>query len=121
MTTKSSTTIEALYRVPENGKAEIVGDDLVRMSPTGFLPGQAATAIAASLRAHQRRNGGGRAVGHKVGFVVDLPHRPQRGYRLMYNFKQLGLERVVDSCPSAALPKTLRPANGPRRKRPRSA
>lgn len=75
MTTKPSTTVEALYRVPDNGKAEIVDGELVRMSPTGFLAGQAAAAIAASLRTYRRQHGGGRAVGDNVGFIVDLPHR----------------------------------------------
>ena len=35
MSTKTQATIEDLYRVPENGKAEIVNGDLVLMSPTG--------------------------------------------------------------------------------------
>lgn len=75
MTTKTPATIEALYRVPENGKAEIVAGRLVRMSPSGFRHGLAATAIAASLRSHQRQHGGGYAVGDNVGFLVELPNR----------------------------------------------
>jgi Uma2 family endonuclease len=73
MTTKATATIEALYAA--NGKAEIVNGELVRMSPTGGLPGFAATAIAGSLLVHQRRHGGGRAFGDNVGFLVDLPGR----------------------------------------------
>ncbi len=65
--------IEALYR--EKGKAEIVDGEIVRMSPTGFRPGRAAVAIAVSLRSHERRHGGGYAVGDNVGFLVDLPNR----------------------------------------------
>ncbi len=65
--------IEALYR--EKGKAEIVDGEIVRMSPTGFRPGRAAVAIAVSLRSHERRQGGGYAVGDNVGFLVDLPNR----------------------------------------------
>jgi Uma2 family endonuclease len=61
--------------VRENGKAEIVDGELVPTSPTGGLSGLAATAIAASLLAHQRRVGGGRALGDNVGFLVRLPHR----------------------------------------------
>jgi Uma2 family endonuclease len=75
MPTKLEATINALYHVPENGKAEIVDGEIVRMSPAGFRHGQAATAISASLRAHQHRHGGGRGVGDNVGFIVDLPHR----------------------------------------------
>jgi Uma2 family endonuclease len=75
MATKPSATIEDLYRVAENGKAEIVDGKLVLMSPAGFLPSEAATVIAASLLAYQRQQGGGRAVGDNAGFLVDLPHR----------------------------------------------
>jgi len=73
--TRRATTIEALHHVPEGGKAEIVCGEVVPVSPTGGLPGIAATAIAASLRAHQRRAGGGRALGDNVGFLVRLAHR----------------------------------------------
>jgi len=38
MTTKTEATIDDLYRVPENGKAEIVNGELVLMSPTGGVP-----------------------------------------------------------------------------------
>ncbi len=73
MATKTSATIQALYR--EKGKAEIVDGEVVRMSPTGFRPGRAATAIAASLRAYERKHRGGYAVGDNVGFLVRLPRR----------------------------------------------
>jgi Uma2 family endonuclease len=65
--------IEALSR--EKGKAEIVDGKIVPMSPAGFRHGRASMAIAISLRAHERRHGGGHAVGDNVGFLVDLPHR----------------------------------------------
>jgi Uma2 family endonuclease len=73
MLTRTQSMIEALYR--EKGKAEIVDGEIVRMSPTGFRPGRAAVAIAVSLRSHERRHGGGYAVGDNVGFLVDLPNR----------------------------------------------
>jgi len=68
-------TIEDLYHVPENGKAELVNGELVRMSPTGDLPGRAGGAIYLSLRLHERKAGGGRAYPDNVGFVVKLPNR----------------------------------------------
>ena len=37
--------IEELYRVPENGKAEIIQGRVVRMSPTGAKPGRTAGKI----------------------------------------------------------------------------
>lgn len=75
MKAETAAAIEALYRVTGNGKAEIVNGELVLMSPTGVRPGRAATAIASSLRAHERRHGGGYALEDNVGFLVDLPHR----------------------------------------------
>jgi Uma2 family endonuclease len=75
MKTVSRATVDDLYRVPDNGKAELVNGELVRMSPTGSLPSAASGAIHASLREHQRTVGGGRAYGDNAGFLVDLPHR----------------------------------------------
>ena len=42
MSAKTEATIDDLYRVPENGKAELVNGELVLMSPTGGVPGRAA-------------------------------------------------------------------------------
>ena len=38
MSTKANATIEDLYHVPDNRKAEIVNGDVVLMSPTGSAP-----------------------------------------------------------------------------------
>jgi Uma2 family endonuclease len=73
MSTSARVTIEDLYRV--EGKAEIVNGEIVRMSPTGGLPGIAGGVIYASLLQYQRRAGGGFALPDNVGFVVDLAHR----------------------------------------------
>ena len=75
MPIKTQATIEDLYHVPENGKAEIVNGELRLMSPSGDLPGRAAGEIFISLRAHERRTGVGRAYGDNVGFIVSLPNR----------------------------------------------
>ncbi len=75
MKTVSRATIDDLTRVPENGKAELVGGEIVRMSPTGGLTGRASAAIYASLRRHEKESGGGLAYPDNTGFVVDLPHR----------------------------------------------
>jgi Uma2 family endonuclease len=66
-------TIDDLYTVP--GKAELVDGRIVRMAPVGDGPGTAGGAIYASLRAHARRTGSGRAYPDNVGFRVHLPHR----------------------------------------------
>lgn len=75
MPTKTEATIEDLYHVPENGKAELVDGEIRLMSPTGDLPGSAALETVVSLREYSRRTGVGRAYGDNVGFVVDIPRR----------------------------------------------
>ncbi|MBI3649812.1 MAG: Uma2 family endonuclease [Acidobacteria bacterium] len=75
MSTKVEATIEDLYKLPDNGKAEIVDGELVLMSPTGFLPNYAAGEIFASLREYGRRTRRGYAMTDNIGFAVDLPNR----------------------------------------------
>lgn len=75
MSDKVAATVEDLYRVPDNAKAEIVDGELALMSPTGAEPGYAGDEIFASLREYARRTKRGRAVGDNKGFIVNLPHR----------------------------------------------
>ena len=75
MTTRTEATIDDLYRVPENGKAELVNGELVLMSPTGGVPGRAAGEIYVSLHDYEKRVGGGYAFPDNVGFIVKLPNR----------------------------------------------
>src|SRR6266852_3789131 len=66
-------TLEDLAREP--GKAELVSGRIVRMSPTGGLPGYAGREIVVSLREYSRRTGTGHAIPDNVAFTVTLPHR----------------------------------------------
>ena len=75
MTTKARATIDDLYRVPDNAKAEIVNGEVVLMSPTGSRPGRASFNIASSLRGHELPGKPGYAFGDNVGFAVNLPNR----------------------------------------------
>ena len=75
MSTKIHATIEDLYRVPGNAKAEIVNGEVLLMSPTGDLPNRAAGAIYVSLRQHEPKVKSGRAYSDNAGFKVNLPHR----------------------------------------------
>ena len=75
MTAKNRATIEDLYNLPEDSKAEIVNGELVLMSPTGGDPSYAAGEIFISLREHAKRTKTGRAVGDNAGFRVNLPNR----------------------------------------------
>lgn len=75
MSIKTTATIEDLYRVPEDGKAEIVNGELVLMAATGFMPGRAGGEIYVSLREYERRTKSGYALPDNVGFIVNLPNR----------------------------------------------
>jgi Uma2 family endonuclease len=75
MSTRARATIEDLYHVPENAKAELVNGELVLMSPTGEAPSRAGGRIYISLDAHERSVGGGYAFPDNAGFIVNLPHR----------------------------------------------
>ena len=68
-------TIDDLYHVHADGKAEIVNGEIVLVSPTGYPHGYAAREIIAGLREYERATGHGRAIPDPVAFVVDLPNR----------------------------------------------
>lgn len=72
MTTKTQATIEDLYRVPENGKAEIVNGELILMPPTGDMLSRAAFNIAFSLREFARGKNIGRAYPDNIIQVIKL-------------------------------------------------
>jgi Uma2 family endonuclease len=74
MSTKVKATIQDLYNLPDNGKAEIVDGEIVLMSPTGDMPGRAGGSIYVSLRQHEGKTPG-RAYPDNVGFHVNLPNR----------------------------------------------
>src|SRR2546421_3190188 len=75
MSTKVRATIEDLYKVPDDAKAEIVNGEVLLMSPTGDLPNSAAGAIYISLRQYEPKVKRGRAYSDNAGFKVNLPHR----------------------------------------------
>lgn len=75
MRPRARATVEDLYRIPENGKAELVDGEIVLMAPTGGIPGRAGGEIYVALREYERRTGRGYAFPDNVGFVVDLPCR----------------------------------------------
>ncbi|MBC7930043.1 MAG: Uma2 family endonuclease [Rubrivivax sp.] len=75
MSAKTEATIEDLYRVPENGKAEIVNGELILMPPTGGVPGRTGGRIYRSLDDYERKMGSGYAFPDNIGFIVNLPNR----------------------------------------------
>lgn len=75
MSTKVEATIEDLYHVPENGKAEIIDGELVLMPPTGFLPGRKSSRICRKLEDYEEQTKSGYAIPDNVAFIVNLPRR----------------------------------------------
>jgi Uma2 family endonuclease len=75
MSTRARATVEDLYHVPEDGKAELVNGELVRMSPTGGRPSFASGKIFIHLYQHQIRSRKGHAFPDNAGFIVKLPNR----------------------------------------------
>jgi Uma2 family endonuclease len=75
MPTKTRVTIEDLYRVPSEQKAELVNGEIVLLPRRGASPGYAEDAILMALREYVRHVRRGRAVGDNKVFLVDLPHR----------------------------------------------
>lgn len=75
METRIEATIEDLYHVPEDGKAELVNGELLLMSPIGDMPSRASGNIYLRLRLYERRTKSGYAYGENVGFTVNLPNR----------------------------------------------
>jgi len=68
-------TIEDLYHIPENGKAELVNGELILMPPTGDLPSSASGDIFIALHAYAKRTQYGRAYPDNAAFIVNLPNR----------------------------------------------
>ena len=66
--TKSVATLSDLRRT--RGKAELIGGKVVRLMPTGFLPGQIGGRIYRALDDYAVRMGTGVALPDNVGFVV---------------------------------------------------
>ena len=64
--------VAGLYTVA--GKAEIVGGEIVMMSPTGDAPSSAGGEVFVALRGYAKKSGG-RAYTDNAAFLVDLPNR----------------------------------------------
>jgi len=75
MSTRTKATIEDLYTVPGNGKAEIINGEVVRIMASRGKPGRASGNVFFSLRSYEKTRGGGYAFGDNLGFIVDLPNR----------------------------------------------
>ncbi len=74
-TAKREATFEDLYRVPDDGKYELVDGEIVRMPPTGDDPNYVAGEVYSSLRLHARATRQGRARTDGVAYRVSVPKR----------------------------------------------
>jgi Uma2 family endonuclease len=99
MNPRTRATIDDLYRVPENGKAELVNGEIVLMAPTGGIPGRAGGEIYISLREYERRTKRGYAFPDNVGFTVDLPHRGSFSPDAAFHTGPLQGGRFLDGAP----------------------
>ena len=99
MRPRAKATVEDLYRVPENAKAELVDGEIVLMSPTGGIPGRAGGEIYVALRDYERRTGRGYAFPDNVGFVVDLPHRSSFSPDAAFHLGPLQGGRFLEGAP----------------------
>jgi Uma2 family endonuclease len=103
MTTQRRATIEDLYRVSGDYKAELVNGEIVIMSASGFMPSRAAGAIYRSLDAYERRTGSGYAFGDSTGFVVHLPNRDSFSPDAAYYVGPMTGMKFLDGAPIFAV------------------
>jgi Uma2 family endonuclease len=96
-------TIEDLYRVPENGKAELVHGKLVLMPPTGGIPSRAGGHIFVSLYQFERHTQSGYAFPDNVGFLVNLPNRGSFSPSAAYHHGPLKGLKFLDGAPIFAV------------------
>jgi Uma2 family endonuclease len=112
---KRAATVADLYRVP--GKAELVGGELVMMSPTGDLPNSAAGKIFVALDAYTLRTGTGRAYTDNAAFLVRLPHRRSFSPDTAYYVGPRSGGRFLEGAPRFAVEVRSEGDYGPRAER----
>ena len=113
MATRAPATVDDLYLV--KSKAELVGGEIVHMSPTGALPGRAAGAIYASLREYERRTKSGYAFGDNLGFLVNLPDRQSFSPDAAFHVGQLTGMKFLQGAPVFAAEVRSENEYGPRK------
>jgi Uma2 family endonuclease len=99
MSPRARAKIDDLYRIPENGKAELVNGEIVLMAPTGGIPGRAGGEVYISLREYERHTKRGYAFPDNVGFTVDLPHRGSFSPDAAFHSGPLQGGRFLDGAP----------------------
>lgn len=103
MSTRTEASIEDLYHVPENGKAEIVDGELRLMSPTGDLPSRAGGEIFVSLHGYECHTGQGRAYPDNAAFIVNLSNRRSFSPDVAYYIGPRTRGKFLDGAPVFAV------------------
>lgn len=103
MSTSTRATIEDLYNIPDNGKAELINGKVVRIMPAGGMPGRASGNVFFSLHSYEKTIGGGYAFGDNVGFIVDLPNRQSFSPDAAWYTDKLEGMRILSGAPAFAV------------------
>ena len=107
-------TIDDLYALPKEQKAELVNGEIVLMSPTGAAPNYAATEIVVSLRNYARRTKKGHAVSDNGAFRVDLPNRKSFSPDTAYHTGKWTGMKFFEGAPVFAVEVRIESDYGPR-------
>ncbi len=79
MALKARLTAQDLWRLGEGDvRRELVNGEIIEMTPTGGIHGEITLRIGRWLAEHVERHGSGKVVAGDVGFVLNLPHDPER-------------------------------------------
>ncbi len=79
MATKARLTALDLWKLGEGDtRRELVDGEVREMAPAGGIHGEVQARISHKLVEHANRRGGGKVLGGNVGFVLHLPHDPER-------------------------------------------
>jgi Uma2 family endonuclease len=102
MATHHSATIDDLYH--EEGKAELVGGEIVRMSPAADRHGFASFNLCVALGNYLKSARlGGRGYGDGTGFLCGLPHRQSFSPDAAYYTGPLGDNKFLPQAPDFAV------------------
>ena len=79
MASKARLTADDLWRLGEGDtRQELVDGEVHEMAPVGGVHGEITGRICHRLVEHVGRHGGGKVLVGDVGFVLQLPHDPER-------------------------------------------